>query len=205
MTFTTEAAPPEPDTPAMTSACAYCSSPLADDQEWCLECGAAQTLIHRPPDWRIPVAIIATVVTLALIALAIALVNLSATANQAAATLTITAASQPNAPAATQTQPATSAPSTFSGWPVGLSGWTVALTRTRSQALADAAATRLAADGVKVGVLDSSQHPSMPAGYWFVFSGRYPDRTRAIAAAATLRLEGQASAVAVRVARPGGL
>ena len=49
--------------------CAHCGSPLRDDQEWCLECGAARTLIHRPPDWRIAAAVIAVVVALALAAL----------------------------------------------------------------------------------------------------------------------------------------
>jgi RNA polymerase subunit RPABC4/transcription elongation factor Spt4 len=47
--------------------CAHCSSPLGPDQEWCLECGTATTLIHTPPDWRIPVAIVVVVIGVALI------------------------------------------------------------------------------------------------------------------------------------------
>lgn len=188
----------------MSSACAYCGSPLADDQEWCLECGAAQTLIHGAPDWRVAVAIVTTVVILALITLAIVLVNLSADVSRPAVTVTATSSPSSTA-AAAPAPPATSAPTTFLGWPVGLSGWTVVLAHSRTQTLADRSAEVFAADGVKVGVLDSNQHPSMPAGYWFVFTGRYPDRARARAAAARLRLEGKPSAVVVRVARPGGL
>ena len=53
--------------------CAACGSPVEGDQEWCLECGAARTLIHRAPDWRIPVAIVLAVAVLVIVALAIAL------------------------------------------------------------------------------------------------------------------------------------
>ena len=56
--------------------CAACGAPVAVDQEWCLECGAARTVLRAPPDWRIPVAIVAVVVVLVLIGLLIALVSL---------------------------------------------------------------------------------------------------------------------------------
>ena len=62
--------------------CRGCGASLAEDQEWCLQCGAARTLLRRPPDWRIPVAIVTVVVLLVVIALLIALVNLSIQANQ---------------------------------------------------------------------------------------------------------------------------
>ena len=42
------------------------AGPSRDDQEWCFQCGAARTVIHRPPDWRIPAAVVATVVLLVL-------------------------------------------------------------------------------------------------------------------------------------------
>lgn len=38
--------------------CRNCGGPLAEDQEWCLECGAARTLLRSPPEWRIPVAML---------------------------------------------------------------------------------------------------------------------------------------------------
>ena len=57
--------------------CAACGAGLERDQEWCLECGAARTVPHRPPDWRPPVAIVAVVVGAVVIAALIALVSLS--------------------------------------------------------------------------------------------------------------------------------
>jgi predicted nucleic acid-binding Zn ribbon protein len=39
--------------------CVNCGNPMAADQEWCLECGAARTMIRRPPDARIALAIVA--------------------------------------------------------------------------------------------------------------------------------------------------
>jgi hypothetical protein len=57
--------------------CERCGAALVDDQEWCFQCGAARTVIHRPPDWRVPVAVLATVVLLVLAAFAIALIELA--------------------------------------------------------------------------------------------------------------------------------
>jgi septal ring-binding cell division protein DamX len=187
--------------------CAHCGSPLRDDQEWCLECGAARTLIHRPPDWRIAAAVIAVVVGLALAGFAIALVNLSSGADRVAATRTSaktsTAATRPVTSAAPP-PPSTATSATIASWPVGLSGWTVALISSRSQSTANAEASRLAAAGLRVGVLDSSQHPSMKPGFWVVFSGRYPGQAQAAAAAITLQSKVSTTPVARRVA-PGGL
>lgn len=187
--------------PTTTERCTNCHAPLVDDQEWCLECGAARTLIHSPPDWRIAAGIVATIVTIALVAFAVVLVNLRANSSQTVTTVTAAGATVPTPPASTA---AASTPS-FQGWPVGLSGWTVVLAASRTQAGADAVAAQLAAAGVRVGVLDSNQHPSMTPGYWFVFSGRYPNGPAARTAAATLRAEGQPSARVRRVAQPGGL
>lgn len=66
--------PPAPDA---TSRCARCGAPLHDDQEWCLECGAARATVRRAPSWRIPVAIVAAVALLVLVGLAIALAGTS--------------------------------------------------------------------------------------------------------------------------------
>lgn len=66
---------PEPQTAAAT--CAACGAPLQQDQEWCVECGTARTVLHRPPNWRAPVAVIAVVVGLVVIAGLVALVALT--------------------------------------------------------------------------------------------------------------------------------
>lgn len=199
--------------PSPGHVCSHCGAPLRDDQEWCLECGAARTLIHRPPDWRIAAAVIAGVVAVVLVGFGIALVNLSSTANrsQPTATTGTTAARAPNstATAATATAATATPPTarTLATWPVGLSGWTVALDQSRTRADAVAQARRLSASAAMpaVGVLDTSKHPSMTPGYWVVFTGRYPDQAGATAAAQQLQARGASGAVARRVAPPGGL
>lgn len=65
------------EAPAGGTRCAACGAPLEPDQEWCLECGAARTALHPPPDWRVPVAVVAVVAGIVLVAVLIALVNLS--------------------------------------------------------------------------------------------------------------------------------
>src|SRR5438270_6395537 len=94
MTVTDEQ--PQPVAPAAAAdTCLHCGASLQPDQEWCLECGAARTLVHRPPDWRIAVGAIAIVVLLALAGVGIAVVNLSTSANrelQSSSTTTSTAA-----------------------------------------------------------------------------------------------------------------
>jgi hypothetical protein len=54
----TQAEPP----PAADERCAACGAAMAGDQEWCLECGVARTVIQSPPDWRLGVAIVLAVV-----------------------------------------------------------------------------------------------------------------------------------------------
>lgn len=58
--------------------CRRCGSRLAADQEWCLECGVARTLLRAPPDWRGPAALVLGVIVLAVIGLAVLLVSLAA-------------------------------------------------------------------------------------------------------------------------------
>ncbi len=191
--------------------CAQCGTELEDDQEWCLECGAARTLIHRAPDWRVPVAIVATVVLCVLAGFAIALVNVSHRANAEAASTSApsaaaAAAAPPPAPvAATSAAPAATRAPHLGSWPVGLSGWTVVLFIGHREATAHARAIRLARRGLGVGLLNTDQHPNLAPGNWVVFTGRYPHAIEASAAAARLRAAGHSAARARQVARPGGL
>jgi predicted nucleic acid-binding Zn ribbon protein len=181
--------------------CARCGAGLEPDQEWCLECGTARTIVHRPPDPRVGAAMVGAILLAALIALAIVLLNLSSAANRELPA----AASHSAAPASAPRSAPAPAPAPIADWPVGLSGWTVVLGRSRVQADAAALARSLTATGVRVGVLDSSQHPRLQPGYFVVFSGRYPTRAAALAAAASLRAGGHRAALARQVARPGGL
>lgn len=177
--------------------CARCGAGLEPDQEWCLECGSARTIVHRPPDPRIGAAIVGAVVLAGLVALAVVLLNLSSAANRE---LPATAAHP--APQAAAPRPT---PAAIADWPVGLSGWTVVLGRSRDQATASTLARGLAATGLPVGVLNTDQHPRLQHGFFVVFSGRYPTRAAALAAAASLRARGHRHALARQVARPGGL
>jgi hypothetical protein len=67
--------------PAVGGPCAGCGARLQRDQEWCVECGAARTVLHRPPDWRAPAALIGVLVAVVVIVALIALVSLSIQAN----------------------------------------------------------------------------------------------------------------------------
>jgi hypothetical protein len=184
--------------------CAQCGAQLAEDQEWCLECGAARTVVHRAPDWRIPIAIIGVVVALVLAAFAIALISLSNDANRSAQTLPsqLPTSSQPSATTRSATQASNAA---VGGWPSGVNGWTVELAARRRRTRAFNVARLFLGSGIKAGVLNSSNHPLMTPGFWVVFSGRYPDQASAASAATALRSEGHRRARAVEVAAPGGI
>jgi len=196
----------EPDTTPRerdqaTAPCEHCGAPMHLDQEWCLECGAARTLVHRPPDWRIAAAIVAGVVLLALIGFGIALINLSNASNHNLATTSTVTTS---AAASTPTRPASTKPAGVPGWPIGLPGWTVVLYSTTTRQPAVTKAKQLTSAGLHVGVLSTSRHPSgnMPAGRFAVFTGRYPTQQTAQARAQVLRGQGY-RARARRVGRPG--
>jgi hypothetical protein len=80
--------------------CPRCAAPLPDDHDWCLECGAAaRTRLAPPPNWRIPVAIVAAVIVLSLAGLAFAFFTLSGGGDDAVVT------TPPATTAAPATQP----------------------------------------------------------------------------------------------------
>jgi hypothetical protein len=66
-------APAAPPPPFLASErCSSCGAWLAEDQEWCLECGAARTRIQPAPDWRIGVAIVIGVIAVVAVVVALA-------------------------------------------------------------------------------------------------------------------------------------
>jgi hypothetical protein len=186
-------------------ACAYCGAALADDQEWCIECGAARTLIHRAPDWRIPLLVLGTVIVLAAAVFAIVLINLSHTTGPTGPTPPTAAARGASATPTGKSSAATTGSRAFAPWPAGLSGWTVVLSAAAGQDAADTTATQLSAGGLKVGVLDAATHPAMRSADWMVYLDRYPDEAQAQAAATHLIAEGHTGAAAREVAPPGGV
>lgn len=69
---------PPPSAPSDTRAsCTRCRAALGDDQEWCLECGAARAAIRGAPHWWIPLAIIGVLMLLVLAGVAVALAGLA--------------------------------------------------------------------------------------------------------------------------------
>jgi hypothetical protein len=169
--------------------CSHCGAELADGQEWCLECGSARTLIHPAPDWRIGLAIVGGVVAVAVLVFVLVLSSVSAGGSGTPAAATV----------ANRNTPASGG---VPGWPVGLGGWTVELAAGADRATAVARARRIAADGVQTGVLDSTLHPALRPGRWIVFSGRYPTKSQAAAAATQLRSLGQPHARPLLVGSP---
>jgi hypothetical protein len=202
----TESSLPAPRRAPVDTVCAQCGARLDDEQEWCLECGGARTLIHPPPDWRVPVVVIGAVVAAAIAALVIALLNISSPGAAPSAAQSV--ASAP--PATTVPGPAAATTTTTAGrvniatWPPGLPGWTAVLAHSRSQQVADRDAAKVARAGIQVGVLDSTQHPALAPGFWVVFSGRYPTQAAALAASEHLISLGQLAAHPRLVGRPGG-
>jgi len=90
------------------------------------------------------------------------------------------------------------------GWPTGQSGYAVILaskdSATFTEADAQAIADQASAAGVQmVGVLDSSQFPTLNPGYWAVFSGPYTTKAEASAAATTIQGQGYPDAYARQV------
>jgi SPOR domain len=185
----TQADEPGPTPAAPVRVCPHCSSPLAADQEWCIECGTATTHIRTPPDWRIPVAIVGAVIAIAVGGFIVAIGRLSGGSS------------------APSTSPAPRAATasglvTISEWPPRVAGWTVVLAHSRSERIAYSKATKLANQGVAAGVLDSSHHPGWARGYWVVFSGRYGTQGEAKAAAVALASKGHHGAHARLVEQP---
>jgi hypothetical protein len=199
----TDVATPPPETGQR--ACPRCGSPLAADQEWCLNCGnAVGTRIAPTPRWRVPVAIVGAVLALLVAALVLSLVELSgdpqpvakAPTGQATATPTVppeeggsaAGTATPTAPTPTPTpntgQSAVPTPVTTTGgsaqWPSGKTAWTVIIASSTSRAAAEKKAQAAGADA---GVLHSNDFSSLRKGYWVVFAGQYPGQKAAQAAA----------------------
>jgi hypothetical protein len=105
--------------PAGAIRCPRCQSPVAPDQDWCLECGAAaRTRLAPTPNWKLPVAALAVIALLAGVGLAVAFVALTQDNSKTAATSTTaapvvatepTAAPPPTTPPTTPTTPTTPA------------------------------------------------------------------------------------------------
>ena len=219
-------APPTETAPA-PAACPHCGARHAPGQEYCLECGGRlpggvvaslatgwrRRLSWYPGDWIWP-ALVSLLVALIATGAVVAATwkngggsTIVATGQASSATTTTTAG--PPEPT-TITEPTQAPPPPLpppSGgpiaWPAGRSGFTVVLesiptTSGRAAALAKARGA-LRAGLEDVGVLDSSQYPSLHAGYYVVFSGIYASNVDASSAASSAKASGYADAYPVAV------
>lgn len=193
--------------------CTRCGARLVADQEWCLECGAATGIrIHPAPDWRVPVAIVGAIVLLFAAALVFVLGSLSSSANRSAAAAVAAAPATGAAIITTGTSATTPVASTtpaspttgIASWPHGMTGYTVILDVIPGKTAATANATKIAATGIPVGLLYSSDYSSMTPGDWIVFSGTYTTRAAAARAASQLKAKGQTGAYAFSVVPAAG-
>jgi hypothetical protein len=214
-----ETPPPEaPETPPeeQPRRCPRCGAQLTPQQDWCLACGAdVGTRIADAPGWRRPVALVAGLLAIAIIALVLALVQLAGdaetvTPRPAAPTPTPTAPTQQPTttptPESTTIPPATSEGGSgttpeIADWPEGKDAWTVVLEASSTKAAAEARANELAAQGVPVGLLNSDLYGSLEPHKWVVFSGQY-DSQRA-ANQGLSDLSGQVTGSYVRHVAPG--
>jgi len=206
----------DPARPA-DSACPRCGAPLRGDQEWCLNCGTAVTTrVAGASGWRTPMAILASLIAIALVGLVAAFLAVSNDPDEVAQAPPLTASQQaaPTAPPAAPTPepdpitpetipPATGGdqppetdddPTTAGGdtsavstWPAGKSAWTVVMLSSPSRAEADKKAKELQSGGTDVGVLKSDEFKSLRAGYFVVFSGEYDTEGAAEKALTSLR------------------
>ena len=206
--MTVETPPDAPEQRPRGRQCPRCGAAMTDEQEWCLNCGAAVgTRVVAAPGWRAPIAIAGVILALAAIAVAVAIVQLADDTDQvaqnpqpAAATPTPAAASpaptvtpdatltpDPTLPEASgkETPEPTATPKPGGGagtaeWPAGKSGWTVVLASDASESDARDKARDFAGEGIAgVGVLDSDDFSSLKGGYWVVFAGQYDSQSEA--------------------------
>ena len=184
--------------------CPRCSSIRVAQQSFCLECAlplpsvtgrearARRRWIRRigwyPGDWVIlglPALLVATLATV----VAITVIE----GRRGALTRgseTVVAASPKRLP----TAPTTVVPNRRFTWPEAIDGWTVVLLSTpvaRGRARPVSVALRAARDGLpQVGVLSSSDFPSLQPGYFVVFGGIYLARSDAVTALQTVQARG---------------
>ena len=113
MSATPEAAAEQTGAPARAAVpCPQCSAEVAAEQDWCLACGApARTRVAPAANWRLPLALIATIALIAGLAIAVAFVALTDDDPVIAGTQPATTAGAttpaPAAPASTATAGAT--------------------------------------------------------------------------------------------------
>ena len=193
--------------------CADCDAPLADDQRYCLECGARRNGARLPfaeiaqpghgpapsaapadrPAQGLTAGMAAAGVAIAVLFLGVGvLVGRSGSDDsQVAAKPTIVRLGGA-APAAAGTAKQASNTTVKSDWPSGKEGWTVELQELPKEDASKVAAAKQAAEdkgAPDVGLLDTDQFESLPPGNFVVYSGRFDSKAKAAAALKKLKMD----------------
>ncbi len=197
----TQDAPPAPPAAGSQTTCPSCGKPVDAQQPFCLECG--RRIAHayrRPPNWRIPIALVALLVVALGVAAGFGITELTER-DEGPETITVrtgpggTTVADPGEtpPAATTppaaqpppgTPPAGTAPTTPetppapsdgkpAAWPAGEEAFTVVLLSTRDKSAADETAKRAAEAGEPAGVIESNDYKRFEPGVFVVFSGQF--------------------------------
>jgi hypothetical protein len=211
--------------------CATCDAPLADDQRYCLECGARRngarlpfmegtratkaeppppaTRSHERPLQAITPNMAAVGVALAVLFLGVGvLIGRSGSgAEQTAAKPTIVRVGDTGGTGATSGTAKQASSTTVKGdWPAGREGWTVQLRELpKDDASKIAAAKQDAEDrgAPDVGLIDTDSFEGLPPGSYIVYSGRFDSKPKATDALSKLKKDfPRAKVVHVGVSSP---
>jgi hypothetical protein len=196
--------------------CPHCGEPAEKDQLVCLRCGGRLALDYRrPPGWKLPTAIVATVALVAAVAFGWALREVTDNAKTEVANAPAgrstggapkgrpaqpkarrpaaakKSAKTPTRRAAPRRRPAAASSAATAHnppgtWPVAKDGFTVVLTSTDNAGSAKDTARAAKQSGVPAGYLRSNDYPSLQKGSWYVYGGVYRTRGQAGKAAAKL-------------------
>jgi hypothetical protein len=147
---------------------------MADEQDWCLECGAAVTTrVSRAPGPWLPIAIVVIVLAIAG-AVVFGLVDRASDDSEKAA-----------GPAAAPARAPYRGP--IPTWRSDRRAFTIVAFATRNRAAAEARARRLITAGQRAGVLRTTGYADFTSGLWIAWSGQYADSATAIKAAGRVR------------------
>jgi hypothetical protein len=184
----------EIERPAAARRCPHCHAPMADEQDWCLECGTAVTTrVVSPPSWRLAAAIVICTLLLLAAAGVIALSRLSDDADEAAGG---------PAPAAERSTPAPAATAKVPIGPSSRRAFTVIVLTTADRAVAERRARALIARGERAGVFRTNGYDNFQRGRWVTWVGVHP--TRPAAQRTTPRLEPGNPSANVALVRKSG-
>ena len=195
-------APPTPPAADPQAKCPGCGRSVERNQPFCLECGRRIGLDYRkPPNWRIPIVLIAALVVAAGVAAGFGITQLTGN-DEGPKSITVTtgpngepladpgetppaaaptpAPAQPQATPPAQPEPTTPTPraeeqkpSGPTSWPEGKKAYTVVLLTTKSKDTAQETADKAVKAGLPAGILESNDFKRFEPGLYVVFSGQY--------------------------------